>query len=94
MPFKKGQKKKGGRAKGVPNKRSEQWEKFVDYCLVSGLSKFEEEIKKLKGKDYVMAFTNLLEFHKPKQQRMQIEAKVQNKTYTINKRIITKNDKS
>lgn len=67
--FKDGHKKKGGRQKGAVNKKTEQWETFSQYCLNSGLAKFEEELNKLKGTAFVNAFTNLLEFHKPKLSR-------------------------
>lgn len=66
MAAPKGHKKYGGRAKGAPNKRTEQWEQFVEYCMNGGLEKFQTEMEKLTGKDYVSAFANLLEFHKPK----------------------------
>jgi len=72
MAAKQGHKKEGGRVKGTPNKKTEQWEAFSAYCLNGGLQKFEEELNKLKGKDYVIAFSNLLEFHKPKLTRSTI----------------------
>lgn len=67
----KGQFKEGnqGKPKGAKNKKTQQWETFSLYCLGGGLKKFEEELNKLTGKDFVVAFTNLLEFHKPKLQR-------------------------
>ncbi len=73
MPAKKGHKKIGGRKQGTPNKKTEQWEAFAEYCLNGGLEKFQKEMNKLKGKDYVYAFTNLLEFHKPKLARTEID---------------------
>ncbi len=69
MPFKKGDKKIKGREKGTKNKKTEQWETFSQYCLNSGLAKFEKELNKLEGSAFVNAFTNLLEFHKPKLSR-------------------------
>lgn len=59
-------KKTGGRKKGAPNTKTAQWETFSRYCLEGGLKKFRQELDKLEGKDYVHAFTDLLEFHKPK----------------------------
>ena len=72
MAAPKGHKKYGGRAKGAPNKRTEQWEQFVEYCMNGGLEKFQTEMEKLTGKDYVSAFANLLEFHKPKLARTEL----------------------
>lgn len=67
--FKEGHEKKGGRGKGAKNKKTAQWEAFSQYCLNSGLAKFEKELNKLEGSAFVNAFTNLLEFHKPKLSR-------------------------
>jgi hypothetical protein len=74
MPFKKGDKKpkSAGRVKGTPNKRTEKWEDFVEYCLNGGLEKFQEELSKLEGEKYVNAFTNLIEYHKPKLARSDV----------------------
>jgi hypothetical protein len=55
-----------GRPKGKPNTKTENWEKFSQYCLEGGLDKFKTELNSLTGKNYVQAFLTLLEFHKPK----------------------------
>jgi hypothetical protein len=70
--FQKGHKKVVGREKGTPNKRTAQWEVFADYCLNGGLKKYQEELNKLEGDKYVSAFNNLLEFHKPKLARSDV----------------------
>ena len=66
-------KKTGGRAKDTPNKRTQQWETFSEYCLNGGLKRFEQELNSLEGKDFVNAFTTLLEFHKPKLARTEMK---------------------
>lgn len=88
MPFKKGDKRpqNAGREKGTPNKRTEQWEQFAEYCLNSGLEKFQEEMNKLKGQQFVNAFVNIMEFHKPKLSRSEVKAQVEDvgvKSYKI-----------
>lgn len=55
-----------GRIKGARHKKTEKWMDFVYYCMNGGLAKFQRELDKLEGKDYVNAFITLLEFHKPK----------------------------
>lgn len=70
-----GSAKAGGRQKGTPNKRTLQWEAFTEYCLVGGLERFQEEMNKLKTKDFVHSFLTLLEFHKPKLARSEITGK-------------------
>jgi len=62
----------GGRPKGAKNKKTIQWEVFSEYCLNGGLEKLEKELNKLKGKDYVNAYFQLLEYHKPKLARTEV----------------------
>lgn len=71
MAAPKGHKFAGSR-KGIPNKKTAQWETFSEYCLNGGLERFEHELNTLEGKDFVNAFTTLLEFHKPKLARTTI----------------------
>jgi hypothetical protein len=71
MAAPKGNKFAGSR-KGVPNKKTEQWETFAEYCLNGGLERFQKELNSLKGKQYVDAFTALLEYHKPKLARSDV----------------------
>lgn len=73
MAAHKGHKKAGGRVAGVLNKRTEQWNSFVEYCMGGGLERFKIEMDKLEGKDYVNAFTNILEFHQPKLARTEMK---------------------
>ena len=72
MAAPKGNKFAGSR-KGVPNKKTEQWEIFADYCVNGGLEKFQRELNALKGKHFVDSFTNLLEFHKPRLSRAEVK---------------------
>jgi len=74
MGFQKGN-KLAGRRENIPNKRTEQWEVFSQYCLNGGLERFEQELNTLEGKDFVNAFTLLLEFHKPKLARTDVNVK-------------------
>lgn len=73
MPFKKGQ---SGNLKGKPkgaNKRTLLLKNFAQIIVEQGTDKFNEELDKLKGKDYVYAFMNLMEYVKPKLQRVTME---------------------
>lgn len=84
-PFEKGN---PGKPKGARNGKTEQWEKFSEYCLNGGLERFEQELNSLKGEKYVNAFVSLLEFHKPKLARTQTELEVANNTLEIVKTIV------
>ena len=75
MPKKKGCEKTGGRKPNTPNKKTEQWLIFSEYVLNGGLEKFEQELSKLQGKDFINAFTTLLEYHKPKLARTELTGK-------------------
>lgn len=84
MPFKKG--KSGnpvGKPKGAKDKRTIQWESFSAYCMEGGLERFAQELNTLEGKDYTNAFTNLLEFFKPKLARTELTGEVNNKLEII-----------
>lgn len=76
MAAPKGNKFAGSR-KGIPNKRTQQWETFAEYCMQGGLKKFQTELSKLAGEKYVYAFMNLLEFHKPKLTRTELKGEVE-----------------
>jgi hypothetical protein len=71
MAAPKGNKFAGSR-KGIPNKKTEQWEAFSEYCLNSGLEKFKEELDKLEGKQFADTFLAILEYHKPKLARSDV----------------------
>ena len=66
----KGKKYGGGSRKGIPNKRTQQWEMFTEYCLSGGLEKFQQELNTLQGDKFVNAYLQLLEYHKPKRARV------------------------
>lgn len=71
MPFQKGHKLAKGGAR--ERKKPKQWARFVEYCMDGGLDKFQKEMDKLEGKDFVHCFINILEFHKPKLARTEIK---------------------
>lgn len=71
MPFKKGKSgNEEGRPKGKKNRKTEQWEVFSEYMLNGGLEKFQKELDKLEGKEFVTAVKDLMEYFKPKLSRV------------------------
>ena len=77
MPFKKnvsGNPK--GKPRGTKSRKTKQWEIFSEYIISGGLTKFQKELNKLKGKEYVITFTSLLEFFKPKLGRIDYDAEI------------------
>lgn len=78
-----GNREGSGRPKGAKNKKTSQWEAFSQYCVEGGLERFERELNTLEGKDYVNAFINLLEFHKPKLARSENKTEVVDHTIRV-----------
>lgn len=76
MAFKKGKHKTGGRAAGAKNKKTLIIDSFAKTICDGGMDKFEQELKKLSGKDYVNAYLQLFEYVKPKLSRMEMKADV------------------
>lgn len=69
MPFKKNDpqskvwQSKGGKAS---TQKTRQWEDIGTYLTIHGSERFLAEIDQLKGKEYVAAFKDILEYFKPK----------------------------
>jgi hypothetical protein len=69
-------KKKGAKAKRTLIKEAiglKNWEGFKSYLENEGATKLVEEMGKLKGRDYVMAFQAMTEFVKPKLARQEVK---------------------
>lgn len=80
MPFKKGQSgNPEGLKPGSKNQKTKQWEKFASWFMDKGMSRLEEEIGKLEGKEYVYVVKDMLEYFQPKLSRSEIEANIVDK---------------
>lgn len=73
MPFVKGQKKTGGKKKGTVNKKTAVLDSFAKDVVEGGAEKFQQELSKLKGQQYVYAYLTLFEYVRPKLSRMTLE---------------------
>jgi len=86
MPFVKGQvANPKGRPNGSKDVKTEQWEQFSEWFLSEGMKRFEEEMKGLNGKDYIVTVKDLMEYFKPKLSRSdaKVEAEVKVKNIDI-----------
>lgn len=72
MPAQKGHKKAGGRKPGSKNKNTLLLETFAQTIVEGGMEKFQREINKLSGKDYINAYMALFEYVKPKLARTEL----------------------
>ena len=73
MKFEEGHSKIGGRSKGTKNKKTLLLESFAKTIVEDGMEKFQEELMKLRGKSFITAYLDLLEYVKPKLQRSSID---------------------
>lgn len=75
MAAPKGNKYSKGRPVGAKNKKTERWEALVKYAEEEGASRFGEEIKTLRGREYAEVYLKLLEYCKPKLARTEVTGK-------------------
>lgn len=61
-----------GRPKGTRNKKTVQWEVLGDSIMNEHTEKFNTELAKLNGKDFMDMYVKVLEYFKPKQNRTDI----------------------
>lgn len=73
MAAPKGHKRWGGRQLGTPNQKTEQWEKFSEWMMTTGLERFQNEMAALEGKDFILTVKDLMEFFKPKLARTELK---------------------
>lgn len=72
-------KKKGQRHRSTKLREAiglKNWEGFKAYLENEGATKLIEEMQKLKGKDFVIAFQSMTEFVKPKLARQEVKAEI------------------
>ena len=75
----------GGKPKGRKNRSTlvkesmglTGWEKLCSYILNEGAEKYVDEMQKLKGRDFHVAYNALTEFVKPKLTRAEVNLKAQ-----------------
>jgi len=60
-----------GKPPGAKNKKSILWDQLGDFFVNEGAERFITEIRTLEGKDYVNAYSQLVEFFKPKLSRVE-----------------------
>lgn len=72
--FTEGHPKKGGRTPGAKNKRTVVLDTFAKSICDGGMEKFQAEMNKLKGKEFVYAYLSVFEYVKPKLTRTTVDA--------------------
>ena len=92
MPFEKGNNLGKGRKKGSKNAKTEQWDVFASWFLKEGMSRLQQEMATLEGKDYVTTVKDLLEYFKPKLARTESKLELGENTIKAFNFIIPKDD--
>jgi hypothetical protein len=80
-----------GRAKGSKNERTIQWEALGKSIETKHVDRFNKVLSKMDDDTFAKNFLQVLEFFKPKLQRSEVSAKVDNQvtqTYMIGGRTI------
>jgi len=79
--------KTGGREAGTPNKIQSKTKDFLKQLVDDNQERITEELAKLKGKDFLIALNNFLEYTEPKLSRVEVKAEIEdvtNKPFDIN----------
>ncbi len=91
MPFKKGMKKIGGKAKGVKNTKTLLWENLGDFFIGEGAERALGIMKSSPNKEFMIYYTDLIELFKPKQSRVESTISVDENITEIARTVIHKN---
>jgi len=81
MPFEKGDENinRGGRPKGSKNKVDGTIKQFLQDMIEGNTEKIEEELGTLKGKAFLDAMFNFMEYVQPKLSRTEVKAEIETK---------------
>lgn len=82
--FKKGNEGKPPGTKHLKTRLKEQigvstWEQVGDWLTNEGLERYKEELGKLEGKDYIFGHNAMMEFFKPKLNRLTVDGELEHK---------------
>ena len=65
-----------GKPKGAISKKTILWNQLGEWFISDGASKFIHEMKNLEGKEFISAYSLMLEYFKPKLSRSEIIADI------------------
>lgn len=80
-----------GKPKGAKSEKVKFWNQLKEWMVEEGSEKFKSELMKLQGKEFVTAYSQTLEYFKPKLSRAEVKNE-NNSTLTIKREVITKNE--
>ena len=65
-----------GKPMGALSKKTILWNQLGEWFISDGALKFIQEMKKLEGKEFINAYSQMLEYFKPKLSRSEISAEI------------------
>ncbi|MGB0431884.1 MAG: hypothetical protein ACPGLV_15525 [Bacteroidia bacterium] len=87
MPFTSETAKEAGRKskrKGVPNKTTSEIRERFSAIIDGNIIKYQQELEKLEGKEFILAFNQVLEFALPKLQRIEQKTELEQNNVILN----------
>lgn len=80
-----------GKPKGIKSEKTLAWEQLGDFITESGAVRVKEILSKCTQKEFMIYYPMLLEYFKPKQQRVENNVTLEDNTLQINRKVLTKN---
>lgn len=87
MPFNSDTAKKAGqksKRKGIPNKTTSEIRERFSAIIDGNIEKYQKELEKLEGREFVSAFNQALEFALPKLQRIEQKTELEQNNVILN----------
>jgi hypothetical protein len=79
-----------GKPKGAVSEKTKFWKDLKEFMVNEGAEKYQQELMKLEGKEFINAFALLLEYFEPKLTRAELKhdlRDVEGLSLTINKTV-------
>lgn len=92
MAFKKGQSGNlKGKPKGTKSEKTLAWENLGDFITETGAERVKTILSTCTPKEFMVYYPVLLEYFKPKQQRVETNLNIQDNSLEIKRTVFTKN---
>lgn len=80
-----------GKPKGTKSQKTLAWEQLGDFITDSGAERVKQILSKCTEKEFMVYYPMLLEYFKPKQQRIENNVTLEDNTLQVNRKVLTKN---
>lgn len=83
------QKGNPGKQKGTISEKTKFWNQLKDFMTNEGAEKYQKELMNLKGKEFIVAYSSLLEYFQPKLIRSEVKTENQSAPAIVINKIVT-----